>query len=409
MNRRTFLTIGSAGFATEALGAGYGHGNKEKAQQNNKAVIMVFLGGGPTHIEMFHADPRMPEGIKAINGEIQTSIPDFYIGADWTNLAKYADHLNFVKNYGHTNNNHQNAVYWQLAGRPQNQTFQTEPSLGAITARIMGPNNPYNGLPVYMATSKMEGDGGAWLGSIYKPFEANERGARDLTMGLPYDRMAQRLNMIRAIDSSKKSYPSQAWNDSYKLREQAFEMILGDVKKVFEVKHEPESVRKLYGENEVGNSLLLARRLVESGCKFILVNHGGWDMHTNISAGLKNRVPNLDFALAGLIQDLEARGMDEVMIVMTGDFGRTVRVTQNLGRDHHANLCSLMIYDKNSKGKVIGKCDNFAAGPDGDKYEPKDLARTMLEHLGINPRGQVTDNASRPRWLVDDGARNILT
>ena len=228
MNRRNFITY-STSLASLPLLTRYAKASQRP--EKSKSVVFLFLGGGPTHIELTHANPDLKTEQRSVVGEIQTKIPGYHLGGLFSEIAKYSDRMNFIKSYGHTNASHQQAVYWQFSGKPQNQLVQMEPSVGSIATKVLGTNSPINGIPTHLSISKTEGENAAWLGSIYNPFEATEKGTRDLTLSISQEQLQSRLNILESLD--KNSWDTN--DTAQKLRYQATDLMLGDVKKAFEV------------------------------------------------------------------------------------------------------------------------------------------------------------------------------
>lgn len=409
MNRRDFMTIGTSVLSLPYMG-GFADGAMPPAPKKEKSIVFLFLSGGPTHIEWTHAYPSLVPGIRSMTGSLETKVPGLYLGGHFEGLAERADKINWIQNYQHSQANHQNAVYWQLSGRGQNQLFQTEPSVGALATKMFGPTNLRTGLPTYLCNSRIEGDGGAWVGNHYVPFEANGKGLKDLTLNIPLDRFAQRMDFIKTIEKQRNFIGQQMWSESQKLRGQATDLLVGDVRKAFEIKDENDKIRDAYGRNNVGDSMLLARKLVQNGGRFIQVQVGGWDMHQNLVQGMDRLAPQVDKAISAFIDETKSLGLDkDVLLVVTGDFGRTYKTNQTAGRDHWARLCTLFMYGGDFEaGRTIGKANKEASEPADGESSPKDLAFTMLSHLGLNPYTQITDLSQRPRFLTDPGARNLL-
>ena len=408
MNRRNFITYGSS-LAALPLLSKYAHASASSVK--SKSVVFLFLGGGPTHIELTHANPSLKSEQRSVVGEIKSKIPGYFLGGLLPEIAKYSDKMNFVKSYGHTNANHQNATYWQFSGKQQNQLVQTEPSVGAIAAKIFGTNSLTNGIPTYLSISKTDGENASWLGSSYNPFEATEKGTRDLTLSISEEKLQKRLDILESLEL-KNSWDTDK-ELTKELRHRATDLILGNTKKAFEIKYESDRMRDLYGRNFIGDSLLLSRRLIQNGGRFININYGGWDMHGNIKSSLESRVPPMDKAIAAFIQDITSLGMEkDVLLIVTGEFGRTPKLNNGSpsgvglpGRDHWAQLCTLFTFGGNyEQGRVIGKSDRLESVREESPFEPKDLAYTMLNHLGVESNSLTfTDNSGRPRYATEGG------
>jgi hypothetical protein len=413
MQRRTFLEIGSSlaamPFFIGAAPRNNPHAPFKKTKlSGEKAVVFVILGGGISHIDFTHSRPDLLNGMHSINGAIETKTPGLWLGGDFTKMAGITDKLNIVHNYHHKTGNHANGVMWQMSGKLSVGDLQQEPAYGTFISKIYGPSNETNGIPLYLKTSRIEGEEGAWLGSAYNPYDANGKNTGDLVLKLEPGRFAQRLKMLAAVDKNGGLLHSQT-ETMNKLRNQAVNMIAGDLKKAFEIEHESPEVREAYGKNGAGDSFVLARRLIENGGRFITIRTGSWDHHQNISDSMKGQVPAFDKAYTAFIQDLEQRGMlENTLVVVTSDFGRTVRINKDAGRDHHSALCSLVFAGGTSqKGRVIGKADKNMFGHDDNGSMPYDVAKTIFDHFGVS-NTQFTDSMGRPRWMYEKEAVNLL-
>lgn len=411
MNRRTFLEVSSSLAAMPFMMGANGLETKKIAK--NKAVVFLFLGGGPSVAEFTHSHPEMLPPYRSVIGEIPTKTPDLFLGSLYTGLAQRSDKINVIKSFGHTNANHQGGTYFINSGLNINVpegTPNTEPSYGAMAAHYYGTNHP-NGMPKYVRVSEIRGaDGGGWLGGKYTPFDANDNGKRDLTLNIPMDRFGQRLNILQAIDKKNMQFNSNSsWKAANDLRNQAASMITGDLKKVFDVALEDEATKKKYGNSNIGNSLLLAKRLLVNGAQYININYGGWDLHTDIKAGTERLVPPLDMALSAFIDEIEALGLGEdVLLVVTGEFSRT-KLNNTAGRDHYAHQTLLVTYGgKYERGRVIGKASTKQYEIESEPFGPRDLAYTVYNHLKIPTSMTITDITNRPRNIVEEKARLIL-
>ena len=416
MERRTFLELGTS-LATVPFMMGAKNNPhapfKKLTPKGEKAVVFIMLNGGNSHIDFTHANPNAINGMHAINGSIATKTPDLWFGADFTKLANISDKLNVVHSYHHKNNNHFNGQCIQVSGKNSIGVDQTEPAYGSFISKIYGTSNEENGLPMYLQVSRSDGLQGAWLGSAYNPYDTNNRNTDDLVLKLSPERFSQRLKFLEAIDKGFNQRDKQA-DVMSKLREQAVSMISGNIKDTFDISLEkPETLEK-YGNNSFGKSLVMARRLLEAGGRFIHMGVGGWDMHSNISQGMKSQGSQLDNALSTFITDLEQRGMlQNTLIVLCSDFGRTPKLNNgnggNPGRDHWGNLCSLVFAGGTSeKGRLIGKADRLMTIPEEKPFTPKDVAKTIFDHFDIN-NTQFTTAEGRPMWMYEKESTNILS
>ena len=405
MKRRDFLKAGAIGSSLVFSDLSFAD-----APLQDKSVIWVWLGGGPTQFETFHAPTdAVPDIFRPVDGNI-THPNGLAFGSLFKNLIKHGDKLTSVNSFSHRDSSHRQATQFMQTGQYNAKRDQTAghdfPGHGAIISSIFGANHPVNGVPTYVKQGKIEGEDPAFLGGAYKPFDPSNK--ENLVPKVKEDRFKDRKDLLDNFDKSRKFLSATA--DSFtKIGDQAYNVILGTAKDAFDLEQESDSTKEKYGKSSVGNQLLLARRLSEFGTKFVTVNYGGWDMHGNISKALAGRVPPLDQALAALVGDLEDRGMtQDTLLVVTGEFGRT-KLNANSGRDHWPAITTLLLAGgEYNHGRVIGKADK-SYYPVSDKFGPLDLSATIFDHFGIDPKIQKIDPAGRPRYLLDGEAQVILS
>jgi hypothetical protein len=412
-DRRNFLRIGSIGAGMSAIGlSDYALGSQDFSSYKDKTVVWVWLGGGPTQFETFHApNDTVPSEWQPVNGAIHDAKTNITLGADWIELAKHTSKLNVVNSFSHKDSSHRQGTHFMMTGQynPERSTTSMAkyPSFGSIVSSIYGANHPNNGVPTYVKQGKIEGDEGAWLGGAFKPFDPSNKD--NLTPRVELDRFSTRKDLLRGLDAASVSGKGAESVQFYK--GQAYDVILGSAKEAFAVEKESESTKALYGStkaNDIGEQLILARRLAENGTRFVTLHYGGWDMHSNISKAMQGKVPPLDKALAGFLQDLEDRGMSEkVLLVVTGEFGRT-KFNANSGRDHWPAITPmLMAGGSYEKGRTIGAADR-SYNPIENPVGPLDLQATLFDHFGIDTATQRVDNGGRPRYLLEGEAKVIL-
>ena len=405
MKRRDFLKAGAIGSSLVFSDLSFAD-----APLQDKSVIWVWLGGGPTQFETFHAPTdAVPDIFRPVDGNI-THPNGLAFGSLFKNLIKHGDKLTSVNSFSHRDSSHRQATQFMQTGQYNAKRDQTAghdfPGHGAIISSIFGANHPVNGVPTYVKQGKIEGEDPAFLGGAYKPFDPSNK--ENLVPKVKEDRFKDRKGLLDNFDKSRK-FLSETADSFTKIGDQAYNVILGTAKDAFDLEQESDSTKEKYGKSSVGNQLLLARRLSEFGTKFVTVNYGGWDMHGNISKALAGRVPPLDQALAALVGDLEDRGMtQDTLLVVTGEFGRT-KLNANSGRDHWPSITTLLLAGgEYNHGRVIGKADK-SYYPVSDKFGPLDLSATIFDHFGIDPKVQKIDPAGRPRYLLDGEAQVILS
>jgi hypothetical protein len=406
-DRRSFMQIGGISAGLSAMGLS--DANADSLPSNEKSVVWLWLGGGATHIETFDPKPLAPEGVRSVNGSIMTN-GDFLLGGNFLKLATRSDKISVVRSFAHRNSSHRTGTHWVMTGHNSTdntpQSTQQEPSYGSVVSSVYGANHPENGMPSYVKVNGISFDGPAWLGGQAKPYEASGEGVKNLKSRVEANRFLDRKNLVKGFDKLKLANNSELWGD---LRKQSYGLLLGNASEAFDLDKEPQPSRDQYGKG-LGEQMLLARRLVENGTKFVTIQYGGWDMHGNIGKALDGRMPPLDHALSTFIDDVHARGMSKnILLVVTGEFGRTYRVNKNGGRDHWPQLSPLMLSGGDFEmGRVIGESTSKAETPKSDPLGPKDVTATLFAHLQIDPQMQKVDFAGRPRYFVDSGAKVIL-
>jgi hypothetical protein len=442
--RREFLQVGFSGFLGVGLGgivggraAGSGvdasrmpdGGSTRKA----KSVILVFLTGGPSHHETFDPKPEAPAEIRGEFETIATSVPGIVFGEHLPRLAARADKLAIVRSMSHIHNNHLNATHQILTGQPQPGAF-----FDKIASRTDFPNyasslaylNPReDGTPsgVLLPTFLMEGplvwpgQHAGFLGPKYDPWQiTGDPAAKNFRVGdlkLPEGYSVERLNhrrdLQREVDQLASQWIPRAESEAVqKNRDKAYSILLaGRVARAFDLSEESDRLRDEYGRHSYGQSLLLARRLVEAEIPIVQVNMGRvqtWDSHADIFRRLReDLLPPTDQAVSALLDDLSSRGLlDDTMVVVCGEFGRTPKLSflpgqKMIGRDHWPQVFSAVFAGGGVVGgQVIGASDRIGAYPASRPFAPTDLAATIYRALGVEPDTEVRDILNRPINLI---------
>lgn len=423
-SRREFLRIGSLGLggwtlaqllqARAEASATFGKIVREKS------VVFLFLNGGPSHIESF--DPKMtaPSEMRAIFGEVPTKHPGITFGAHFSQMAQRADRLSVVRSYGSGNGGH---TYQEVASGNN----PTKATMGSLYARIVGTNHPLNGIPtnvlilpeaIYpelklpsnfetnaLPTLTHPGD----LGDNFKAF--NPQGGGQLTsnmeLTLSRERFDKRRNLLTSLDRLKRAADAGGLEGTDRYQQQAFEIITGGVASAFDLSQEdPRTIARydtshLFKQEEVsrwhdmkrasnllGKQLLLARRLCEAGCGFVTVSDCGWDHHSNNNSpkglgGFALLAPQVDHAVSAFLDDVRERGLEnDILLVITGEMGRTPRINNNGGRDHYGELTPLVFAGGGlNMGQVIGQSDDHATRAITTPYRPPHLLSTIMHVL----------------------------
>jgi hypothetical protein len=410
--RRDFLKVGALGLGGFVLPDLLRARAKAKAnglQTKSASVIWLWLGGGPTHVETF--DPKMsaPAEYRSTVGAVKTNVPGIEIGGVFPKIAQVADKMAFVRSFAHTNSGHGGGTHYVMTGYDyppaDNNQAAIKPGLGSVLARVRGANNSKTGLPTYVRIGNIYGDGPAWLGPAYAPFDTSGNSRSNMNLQVALDRLSERRSLLRTFDDFDRRIDRTGQAEGLDSFEgQAFDLILSRAREVFDLQREDPRTRDRYGPG-LGEQLLLARRLCEAGVGFVTIHYGGWDMHGQIAQSMKGLAPQMDHAVQALLLDLAARGLDEeILLVISGEFGRTPRVNEGGGRDHWAPLSTLAFAGGGLKmGQVIGESSEKAEVPKSRPITPQDMMATIFQVLGIPENQHFLDPTGRPTPMIDGG------
>ena len=417
VNRRSFLKVGSL-----ALG-GLTLPQLLKAQAASKpakkrSVILIWQAGGPSHIDMYDLKPNAPSEIRGEFKPIATNVPGIQIGEHLPLQAKIMDKLSILRSACHTNAGHGMGSQWMLTGYQPTIEVNDNifPSLGSVVAKMKGANDP--SMPPYVNLPKLLNLGkAAYLGASYNPFapdnDPNMEGFKVRNLSLPakinVDRLSRRRDLLNDLDNIRRDIDTKGdlvgLDSFYK---DAMEMVTNTkAQDAFDMQKESVVLRDTYGRNDLGQSCLLARRLVEAGVTFITIQAGGgWDTHGDNFKGLKNNLlPKYDRALTALVEDLHDRGMsDDVLVMAMGEFGRTPKINPGAGRDHWPGAMSVVYAGGGLKmGQVVGSTNANAEYPTTKPATPGCVLSTMYHCLGIDHHFAFHDQAQRPMPILSEG------
>jgi hypothetical protein len=411
-SRRDFLKVGALGLGGLMLPdllRFRAHAAAQGQSTKNTSVVWLWLGGGPTHIETFDPKPDAPAEFKSTVGQVQSCLPGVVLGGVFPKVAACADKMAFVRSFAHTNSGHGGGTHWVMTGynfpQADNGGGQNKPGIGAIAARYRGANNATTGLPNYVRFGGTLGDGPAWLGSPYAPFDVGGNARGDMNLKVALDNLSDRRSLLKGFDALDRQIDRTGLADGLDSFEtQAFDLILSKARDTFDVNREDPRVRDRYGKG-LGEQLLTARRLCEAGVGFVTLHFGGWDMHGNVAQGMKNLGPQVDNAVAAFVEDTTQRGVDQdILLVITGEFGRTPRINQGAGRDHWAPLSTLALAGGGLKmGQVVGESTSKAETPKSNPISPQDLMATVFQVLGMPQDLHYKDPSGRPSPMIDGG------
>jgi len=415
MNRREFLYTGLFG----GLGLTMGQGMKLRAESGLTAkaqsVIHIFLPGGAAAQETWDPKINAPLEYRGPLNSVATSIPGVHFSEHLGKTAKIADKLTIVRSMTQGEAAHERGVTSMFTGYKPSPAI-TYPSFGSVIAKEQGGRNS---LPAYVCIpQKMDNNGNDTLGtgflpSSFGPFSLGSDPAspmfkvRDLSSNVSEERFNRRKSILDAVDNHfrylEKNDVLDAMDTFY---QQAYDLISSPkAKEAFALEKEPDVLRDAYGRNQAGQRLLMARRMVEAGVRYVSVTYGGWDMHTGIGGNIAKTLPSFDQAYSTLINDLDQRGMlDSTLVMVSSEFGRTPKINKDAGRDHWPRVFSVVFAGGGFKrGLVYG-----ASSVTGDDVEDKplsveNLAATLYNQIGIDPNGTLESDGGRPVKLVYNG------
>jgi hypothetical protein len=416
VSRRDFLRVGALG----GLGLTLPHLLQSEARAGHakaraKSVLLVFLGGGLSHHDSFDLKPDAPPEIRGRYKPIASSVPAVQVGELLPLTARQMHRLTLVRSGAHNNDHHETASNWVLCGR-FGTPFGDYPAMGAVVAHETG----FAGrLPPYIAIPQNPGftwelGKSAYLGGRYESFKTGDPNrpdfkVRDVSPVEPVTdmRSARRHSLLQAVDGLARSVEGNDQIATYDdLSRRAAALVLSsEARAAFAIGQESDRLRDRYGRTTFGQSCLLARRLIESGVRFVTVSSGGWDHHTKIFESLGRMLPEFDRGFSALIEDMDLRGLlADTLILVMGEFGRTPKVNKDVGRDHWGQAGSLLFAGAGvGRGHVIGATDKQGAYVTRRPVGPADVACTVYESLGIDPRKQLRTPDGRPVEILDQG------
>jgi hypothetical protein len=407
MSRRHFLSHVSAGGAA-TLGATHFLSRLEAhaadVQKAQKACILVWLGGGAPTIDMWDLKPGSKNG-----GDFKpiSTAGDLQISEHLPETAKVMDSLSVVRSMSTREADHNRGTYFMHTSYVPNPTV-VHPTFGSVVSYELGTKRKELEIPAFISIGGGGTDPG-FLGMAHAPFVVDANGRiQNADMGNDLARLNQRLTMLEAVeDSFIKSNRGDVGKAHKEVYTKARDLMTSPQMAAFRAEQEKPEVRQAYGNTPFGNMLIMARRLVETGVPFVEVrNPNGWDLHNDVFDTLsRTNLPNLDKGLGGLVNDLKARGMmDNVVVVVMGEFGRTPRINQNVGRDHWAQSWSVAIGGGGLHGgRAIGKTDADGIKIESESYLPSDLWATVAHALRIPLDTVHHSKNGRPMKIANGG------
>jgi uncharacterized protein DUF1501 len=419
LSRRSLLTVGAVGglgltladfFQMRAARGELKHYDFLDAKA--QSVIHIYLPGGMAHQESFDPKPFAPIEYRGELGTVKTNTGEVFCET-LPKLASVADKIAVIRSMTHGEAAHERGTHNMFTGYRPSPALQY-PSMGSVVSHEYGPRN---NLPPYVCVPSVPNEfaRSGYLSSSFAPFSLGSDPAtpgfkvQDLTLpgGVDDARFVRRRTALEAVNhyfaKKDKSDTVGAMNTFY---ERAYSLVSSQkAREAFNIEAETAAIRDEYGRNTAGQRLLMARRLVAAGVRFVTLTYGGWDMHNQISNGFRSTMPPLDQALTALIKDLDKTGLlSTTLIMVSSEFGRTPKINQTAGRDHWPKVFSVMLAGGGIKGgTVYGTSNATASEPETDAIGPEDLATTVYHQLGIVADKELMAPGNRPIEICDGG------
>ena len=422
LSRRELLRIGGLSILSAGAASAV---QADDGQPTGRNCIFMMMQGGPSHHDLWDPKPEASAEIRGPFETIATALPGVRFGELLKNTAQVADRLTIVRSMTHKFTNHIAGTYITLTGSAAQPNADREAAVddfpgpgaalgylgqgrGSIPASISLPN----WLSIPGPSNRMPGQYGGFLGGVNDPFlvegDPNQAGFRPLSLALPKgmtsDRLQDRLSLVRRLDQAARNLESELATRTDFLRESAYELVAdGRVRRALDLNQEKSATRDRYGRTKIGQSLLLARRLIEAGVRLVGYNEFNqkWDTHGNLKGRYQQIVPPMEQAFAALVADLDERGLlSSTFVINAGEFGRTPVINKGAGRDHWPNAYSIAMAGGGLRGGVIhGASDAKGAEVQNRPVRPADVLATLWRQLGVAPKTTIYDRLERPHTL----------
>lgn len=391
-----------------------------------KCVIQIWLWGGPCHLDTFDPKPGAGSDFSGpFDKPIATNVDGMQINELMPILATQADKYSLIRSMTHGSDGHETAAYMVQTGRKAGDGL-VWPSVGAVVSLHKGQSAGYKGMvPPYIVLTEPQGrfSEAGFLGERYKPFATGgDPSAAQFVVegivaqGITEERQRARRDLLGNLNTLGNALDGNAQvKASEQAKAEAYELILGEEGRMFDLSKEPDDVRLAYGRTKFGQSCLMARRLVEKGIPYITINHGGWDTHKDHFPAMRRKLPELDRGLGTLLKELAERGLLESTIVWCcGEFGRTPKVAWEApwsgGRHHYGRVFSALVAGGGFKGgQVVGSSDEKGQAVKDRPVYPADLLASMYQKLGIDPSGKLPHPQGKPTLVTPAASENMPT
>jgi hypothetical protein len=412
------LTVGAVGGLTladffRAREAQADQKNYESKEGKAKSVIFIFMPGGMAHQETFDPKPYAPIEYRGPMNSIETNVSGIRINEMLKNTAKITDKIAICRSMTHGEAAHERGTHNMFTGYRPSPALKY-PSMGSVVSHEFGPKN---NLPPYVCVPNQPNEfaGTGYLSSSFAGFSLGADPAsgnfqvRDLKLpgGVDDTRFGKRRQLLDIVnDHFRQTEKSDSLDAMDSFYQRAYSMISSQkAREAFDINKEDPKLRDAYGRNTAGARMLLARRLVEAGVRFVTLTYGGWDMHSNIDGSIKSQVPAFDQGYAMLIKDLADRGLlESTMVCIASEFGRTPKINANAGRDHWPKVFSVVMAGGGVKGGMVyGSSNAIASEPENDPLNVEDWATTIYNQMGIVADKELMAPGDRPIEIVDGG------
>lgn len=407
MNRRHFLShvAGSAALVSPAIDfTNTILANTESMKKRNRSVILLWMGGGPSTIDLW--DLKTGSSTGGPFNPISTSADGIQICEHLPMLSKQMHNLSIIRSMSTREADHTRGRYYMHTGYSPSPNVN-HPSYGSVISHELSQLNANLEIPSFVSVGGSS-IGPGFLGMTYAPFVVDSNGnIRNLNGSIDQQRIIERLSMLETIeDNFILQRRGNIADEHKKVVNKTVKLMTSQQMDAFKVSKEPENIRERYGNTGFGRGCLMARRLVETGVSFIEVDLGGWDNHNDIFTTLKNqKLPELDKAMSALIEDLDARGLlDTTSLVWMGEFGRTPNINSNAGRDHWARSWSVVVGGGNfKKGIVVGETSRDGKEVVSEPYTSQDLMASVLNSANISLETTFIAKNGRPMKIANSG------
>ncbi|HYV27187.1 MAG TPA: DUF1501 domain-containing protein, partial [Candidatus Eisenbacteria bacterium] len=415
-----FLRIGALGLGGLALPQLLEAEALSGIGRSHKAIIMIYLPGGPPHQDMFDLKMDAPSEIRGEFQPIKTNVPGIHICEHLPRMAAMTDKLTIIRSISDAVDDHSDFVCF--TGRfKRNQPPGGWPTFGSIVSKLLGPADravpPFVGLEPKMQHRPYNDAGPGFLGAAHRSFRPEGDAKADMVLnGVTLDRLADRKALLTGFDRFRRDVDASGLMEGLdSFNEQAFGVLTSSkLVEALDLQREDKRVVARYGQGDpkphgdaapmVMNQFLMARRLVEAGARCVTIAFGFWDYHGNNHKNAKADLPLLDQGVTALVEDLHQRGLDkDVSVVVWGEFGRTPTINKDAGRDHWPKAsCALLACGGMKTGQVIGATDRLGGEPIDRPVQFGEVFATLYHNLGIDVnKATITDLSGRPQYLVD--------